>query len=188
MSLLPQFGFIELLVLGVVALIVVGPKELPALMRQIGQVAAKARRMASEFTSAFDQMAREAEMDELRKEMEELRKANPVKEIGDEVDLSVRSMTKTLNETVDAGNKVAKAPEPGTASGAEEHTGATHGADGSDAVSVGAGTTSPVKTPAGSSPEGQPTVSPDISAPDASKPGTPSPSVPERHSEQVSGR
>jgi len=80
MNLSPQFGFFELVVVAIVALIVVGPKELPKLMRMAGQMAAKARRMASEFRSAFDQMARESEMEEMRREIEALKRNNPIAE------------------------------------------------------------------------------------------------------------
>jgi len=100
LSLLPSFGFLELLVIGIVALIVVGPKDLPRLMREIGKVFAKMKRMASEFTSAFDQMAREAEMEDLRREMQELRKNNPVQQFKDEVDLSVKSITDDVDQTM----------------------------------------------------------------------------------------
>lgn len=103
MSLLPQFGFIELLVVAVVALIVVGPKDLPMLMRKCGKMVAQAKRMAGEFTSAFDQMARDAEMDELREEMEALKKANPIAEIKDEVDLAFKPVGKAVKETIDEG-------------------------------------------------------------------------------------
>ncbi|MEO1015710.1 MAG: Sec-independent protein translocase protein TatB [Pseudomonadota bacterium] len=81
MNLLPQFGFFELVLVAAIALMVVGPKDLPKLMRSAGRMAAQARRMASEFTSAFDQMAREAEMEEMRKEIESLKAASPVEQI-----------------------------------------------------------------------------------------------------------
>jgi sec-independent protein translocase protein TatB len=64
----------ELLILGVVALIVVGPKELPVLLRTLGKYAGMARKQASEFRSHFDDAMREAEMAELREEMEGVRR------------------------------------------------------------------------------------------------------------------
>lgn len=108
MSLLPQFGFIELLVVAVVALIVVGPKDLPVLLRKCGQMMAQAKRMAGEFTSAFDQMARDAEMDELREEMEALKNANPISEIKDEVDLAFKPVGQAVKETMDEGQALHK--------------------------------------------------------------------------------
>lgn len=64
----------------VIALVVVGPKDLPKLMRKIGQWMAKARSMADQFRSSFDEMARQSELDELRKEIEALRNAKPLAE------------------------------------------------------------------------------------------------------------
>ncbi len=57
----------ELAVVAVVALIVIGPKDLPKVLRSIGQWTAKARAMAREFQSGIDDMVRETELDELRK-------------------------------------------------------------------------------------------------------------------------
>ena len=62
----------ELLVILVVALVVVGPKDLPRLMRTAGQWAGRARAMADQFRRSFDDMARQAELDELRTEMTKL--------------------------------------------------------------------------------------------------------------------
>jgi sec-independent protein translocase protein TatB len=64
---------LELLIAAVVALIVVGPKDLPVLLRKFGQFMAKLRGMAAEFRASFDEMARQSELDELRKEVEALR-------------------------------------------------------------------------------------------------------------------
>jgi sec-independent protein translocase protein TatB len=69
----PGIGGFELVVIGLVALLVVGPKDLPMLMRRVGQMVAKARSMANEFRSSFDEMARQSELDDLRKEVEALR-------------------------------------------------------------------------------------------------------------------
>ena len=70
---LPDVGIGEYLVIAVVALIVVGPKDLPVLLRKLGQWVAKMRNMASEFRASFDEMARQSELDDLRKEVEAMR-------------------------------------------------------------------------------------------------------------------
>jgi sec-independent protein translocase protein TatB len=62
----------------IVALVVVGPKDLPKLMRKMGQWASKARGMADQFRNSFDEMARQSELDELRKELDELRHTRPL--------------------------------------------------------------------------------------------------------------
>lgn len=71
---LPEVGASELIVIAIVALIVVGPKDLPILLRRFGQFMAKLRGMASEFRASFDEMARQSELDGLRKEVEAMRR------------------------------------------------------------------------------------------------------------------
>lgn len=71
---LPEVGASELIVIAIVALIVVGPKDLPVLLRRFGQFMAKLRGMAAEFRASFDEMARQSELDELRKEVEAMRR------------------------------------------------------------------------------------------------------------------
>jgi sec-independent protein translocase protein TatB len=71
---LPEIGMSELVVIAIVALIVVGPKDLPVLLRRFGQFMAKLRGMAAEFRASFDEMARQSELDELRKEVEAMRR------------------------------------------------------------------------------------------------------------------
>jgi sec-independent protein translocase protein TatB len=63
----------EFLLIGVVALIVIGPKELPAVMRTLGHWTRKVRSMASEFQSQFQEAMREAEMADLKKDVEDLK-------------------------------------------------------------------------------------------------------------------
>ncbi|MEL6258267.1 MAG: Sec-independent protein translocase protein TatB [Pseudomonadota bacterium] len=82
---LPQFGMSEFILLAVAALIVVGPKDLPLMMRRLGQFVAKGRRLAGEFRAAFDDIARQAELDELRQEIEALKKENMVKQAADDL-------------------------------------------------------------------------------------------------------
>ena len=72
---LPEVGVPELLVIAAIALIVVGPKDLPILMRKLGKFLAHMRGMAAEFRASFDELARQSELDELRKEVEAMRAA-----------------------------------------------------------------------------------------------------------------
>src|SRR5689334_7545281 len=71
---LPEIGGLEWLVISVVALVVIGPKDLPVMMRRLGQYTAKLRGMANEFRASFDEMARQSELDDLRKEVEAMRR------------------------------------------------------------------------------------------------------------------
>jgi sec-independent protein translocase protein TatB len=67
-----DIGWSEMLVIGVVALIVIGPKELPGVLRALGHWTTKIRRMAGEFQSQFQEAMREAEMADLKKQVDDL--------------------------------------------------------------------------------------------------------------------
>lgn len=73
MDFVPGIGFWEIVLIATIAFLVVGPKDLPLMMRKAGQMLAKVRAMASDFRASFDEMARQAELEELRKEVEALR-------------------------------------------------------------------------------------------------------------------
>jgi len=68
-----DIGWGELVVIGIVALIAIGPKELPTVLRTFGQYMAKIRRMAADFQSQFQEAMREAELAELKKQAEDLK-------------------------------------------------------------------------------------------------------------------
>jgi sec-independent protein translocase protein TatB len=67
-----DIGWSELLVIGIVALIAIGPKELPGVLRTVGQYMTKIRRMASEFQGQFQEAMREAEMADLKKQVDDI--------------------------------------------------------------------------------------------------------------------
>jgi sec-independent protein translocase protein TatB len=67
-----DIGWSELVVIGIVALIAIGPKELPTVLRTIGQYMGKVRRMASEFQGQFQDAMREAEVSDLKKQADDL--------------------------------------------------------------------------------------------------------------------
>ncbi len=96
----PDLSWSHMLLVLVIALVVVGPKDLPKLMRQMGQWTAKARNMADQFRRSFDEMARQSELDELRKELDELRNARPL-----------AGVEQQLNEAM-TGPAVSLEPEP----------------------------------------------------------------------------
>ena len=97
----PGIGGLEILVIGLLALIVVGPKDLPLLMRKVGKVMAKARAMANEFRSSFDELARQSELDELRKEVEALRTGQGMVPLGAEAEATFRDISQDLNRPLD---------------------------------------------------------------------------------------
>src|SRR5580698_10017281 len=79
----------HILIVLIVALVVVGPKDLPKLMRTMGQWLAKARAMADQFRKSFDEMARQSELDELRAEIDSLRAQRPLADIEHSMNQSI---------------------------------------------------------------------------------------------------
>jgi sec-independent protein translocase protein TatB len=70
-----DIGWSEFVLIGVVALIVIGPKELPGVLRMVGQWIRKARKMAAEFQGQFQEAMREAEMADLKQSFDEVKEA-----------------------------------------------------------------------------------------------------------------
>src|SRR5690606_35021448 len=76
-----DIAWTEMLVIAVVMIVVVGPKELPGMLRTIGKTTAKLRTMAGEFRKQFDDALKEAELDDLKKLADDARKLNPTADI-----------------------------------------------------------------------------------------------------------
>lgn len=87
----------ELLLIGIVALIVIGPKDLPKVLRALGSMMSKVRAMASEFQGQFQDAMREAELSELKKEAEKLAASatgaiqNPIQSIQTDIQNSIEA-------------------------------------------------------------------------------------------------
>jgi sec-independent protein translocase protein TatB len=102
-----DIGWSELLVIGVVAVIVVGPKELPAMLRTFGQFVAKVKRMAGEFQGQFNEALREAELADVRKSIEEqMADIDPLKDIRE----PMNQATAEINRGLDVSESTAAAP------------------------------------------------------------------------------
>ncbi|MGX7705047.1 Sec-independent protein translocase protein TatB [Methylobacterium sp. Gmos1] len=93
----------EVMLIGGVALVVIGPKDLPKALRTVGQVTARLKRMAGEFQSQFSEAMREAELDEVRREVEGINRSvssatatgfNPVQTIRNEIKGAVDGVPK----------------------------------------------------------------------------------------------
>jgi sec-independent protein translocase protein TatB len=91
----------HIMILIVVALVVVGPKDLPQMLRKVGQFMGKMRGMANEFRASFDEMARQSELDELRKEVEAMRAAS---QAALPLDLGVEALMKSDAEAAYLAN------------------------------------------------------------------------------------
>ena len=92
-----DIGWTELLVIGVVALIVVGPKDLPVLFRNVGRWVGKARGMAREFSNAMNEAADEAGVNDIRKGLSAA--TNPVGTAMDGVKQAAQDMAKSMDPT-----------------------------------------------------------------------------------------
>jgi sec-independent protein translocase protein TatB len=99
-----EIGWSEILVIAVVAIVVIGPKDLPRVMRTVGQWAGKMKRMGREFQNQFQEALREAELDDVRKDIADIMSTDPLGDVKKE-------MTK-----VESGLKddLAKSAEPMT--------------------------------------------------------------------------
>ena len=97
-----DIGWSELLALVVIAIVFVGPKDLPRMMRTAGQYVAKVRAMAREFQTSFEDLARETELEELRKEVSSLRGhvTEPMRSLQREIDKPLKAGGGAGAETV----------------------------------------------------------------------------------------
>ena len=120
-----DIGWTELIVVAAVAILVVGPKELPRMLRTFGQVVGKVRRMAGEFQSTFNDAVREAErqadLDDVKKSVGDLKSLNPLEDVKASMNPleaieGVSDPTKSYKPQVEAAKK---APDPADVAVAE---------------------------------------------------------------------
>ena len=103
-----DFGAGELVVIGVVALVAIGPKELPGVLRAVGKSVGKMRRMAGEFQSQFSDAMRDMELEEARKKVEEMGKqmsdtvADATKDSAVHIDTYLAETATTASPATDA--------------------------------------------------------------------------------------
>ncbi|MFY9757300.1 MAG: Sec-independent protein translocase protein TatB [Pseudolabrys sp.] len=104
-----DIGWSEIAVIAVVALIAIGPKELPGVLRMVGQWMGKARKMAAEFQGQFQEAMREAEMADLKKQAEDLKSS-----VSDLTSFDPMASTKKEIESAFVMPEVGTASEPST--------------------------------------------------------------------------
>ena len=110
-----DLGATELLVIGIVAIIVVGPKELPKMLRSFGQFVAKMRGMAREFQSMFEEAARDTGMDDMAKSVSEVKNfsvADSVNEAMNPISKEAAELESELRAEIPDEPASAKASEP----------------------------------------------------------------------------
>ena len=96
-----DISWTELFVVAVVAILVIGPRDLPRTLRSVGNFVGQARRMAGDFQRQFDQALREAELDEVKKSIDSVRKADPRNQIRDAVK-DVAGVGKNLKKDIES--------------------------------------------------------------------------------------
>lgn len=133
-----DIGWTEMLVISVIAILVVGPKDLPAMLRTVGQFVGKAKRMARDFQSQFDDAIRDSDFDEVRKSFEDLKSANPTGEIG-------KALNPLKEAADDLKNTVEQSDLEASAHASSVDTGKTIGAGEQNSIAAGAGTSSRAK-------------------------------------------
>ena len=106
-----DIGWSEMVVILLVALVVIGPKDLPRLARNLGQWVAKGRAMAREFQRSLEDMAREAELDDVKREIEKVGRTDIKKSIERTID-PTGELGRAFDprRTLDSGSKTAKPP------------------------------------------------------------------------------
>jgi sec-independent protein translocase protein TatB len=106
----------ELLVIAIVALVVIGPKELPGMLRSWGKWMAQMRGMASEFRGHVDEMVRQSELDDVKKQLEgtsglDLQSLDPTKQIKSAIQEGMAEGEKAFNEAKNAFDNPLAEPE-----------------------------------------------------------------------------
>ena len=113
-----DIGGLELLVVAVILIVVVGPKELPGMLRVFGQTMRKVRRMAADFRGQFDEALREAEFDEVRKTVADVGRLNPRTAMRDAMK-PFKDANEQLKRDLDANGTVDLDGPPGLGTGPE---------------------------------------------------------------------
>ena len=114
-----DISWTEFLLIGIVALIVIGPKELPAVMRSLGQWTRKIRNLAADFQNQFHEAMREAEMADLKKQVDDMasdiKQYDPLKDVCADVETIGKDLDESVKSPDKAGDKDAaqeRAQEP----------------------------------------------------------------------------
>ncbi len=104
-----DIGWTELLVIAVVLIVVVGPKDLPPMLRAFGKMTQRAKKVAGEFRAQFDEALREADLDEVRQTLADAQRLNPantlrdamnpLRQMGNDIKADLQSATKVENKT-----------------------------------------------------------------------------------------
>ena len=105
-----EVGWSELLVIAIILIVVVGPKDLPGMMRTFGRMMGRVRTMANEFRGQFDEAMREAELDEVRKGLGEVNKYNPASSLRDAMN-PIRQLGQDIKSDLQKASDISVKPK-----------------------------------------------------------------------------
>lgn len=106
-----DLGWTEMLVIAVVLIVIVGPKDLPKMLRTFGKTTGKLRSMAGDFQKQFNEALKEAELDDVKKSVEQLRGLNPTAEIKKQLNPFEKAAA-DVRAGLDSAMKPTPKPEP----------------------------------------------------------------------------
>jgi len=109
-----DIGWSELLIIAVVAIIIIGPKDLPRVLRNLGRTMGAVRRTASEFKAQFEDAVRESEFDELQRELADAAAMHPAGAIKNAIETSLEPVGQPVSKTRAARSKAAAKPKSAT--------------------------------------------------------------------------
>jgi sec-independent protein translocase protein TatB len=105
-----DIGWTELLVIAIVLIVVVGPKDLPPMLRAFGKMTSNLRKMAGDFRTQFDEALRESELDDVRKTISDAQRLNPTNALREAIN-PLRQMGQDIRNDIQRSTQVAAAPE-----------------------------------------------------------------------------
>jgi len=109
-----DIGWSELLIIAVVAIIIIGPKDLPRVLRNLGRTMGAVRRTAGEFKAQFEDAMRESEFDELQRELADVAAMHPAGAIKNAIETSLEPVGQPVSKIRAARGKAAAKPKTAT--------------------------------------------------------------------------
>lgn len=159
-----DIGWTELLVIAIILIVVVGPKDLPPMLRAFGKMTANLRKMAGEFRTQFDEALRESELDDVRKTISDAQRLNPTNALRDAIN-PLRQMGQEIKADL---QKATQVTDPAAAKVDAEAQQAVEGSSAGEAVpDVPASEPSSAPAPATSRPLTPVPAAPEVVAPAA---------------------
>jgi sec-independent protein translocase protein TatB len=169
-----DIGWTELLVVAIVLIVVVGPKDLPPMLRAFGKMTSNLRKMAGDFRTQFDEALREADMEDVRKTISDAKGLNPANSLRDAIN-PLRQMGQDIRNDLQKATQMPSTPTP-----VSTDVEAQHAVEGAPVVETASDVTEvaavPV-TPVTASPMAAPTSSAATPAPAASTPSAAAPAA-----------